>query len=220
MTNIKNAIQNQHEQSVKTYVYFEKSRLKLSKKHWSVYVYINKKARKIGSYATKEIAEAVVGFIAEFPSSFIDENKEILRNQVREWANNRFNLPQDRRWERHFNQFEKPVGTERISATGYIEVKVAGRKRWVRKNILVWEAAHGKVPENFAVAFKDNNPFNCALDNLELIHLCELGFRNWLTFYCNGFPDELRATVEALALLRREIKKKGKTLKEREKTNA
>lgn len=62
-----------------------------------------------------------------------------------------------------------PVGSERISRDGYIEVKVADPKTWRAKHRLVWEAANGPIPKGYAVIFMDQNKTNIALDNLRLI---------------------------------------------------
>lgn len=68
----------------------------------------------------------------------------------------------------------KPVGTERINADGYWDVKIADPKKWRQKHILVWEAANGPVPKNKVVLFGDGNPLNCTLENLLLISRREL----------------------------------------------
>ena len=71
-----------------------------------------------------------------------------------------------------------PVGTERVSKDGYIEVKVRmrptkGNSNWCGKHRLVWEAAHGKVPEGHVVIFLDGNKQNCTLENLALVTRAE-----------------------------------------------
>lgn len=69
-----------------------------------------------------------------------------------------------------------PVGSERVTADGYIEVKVAERPRgrsahdnWVPKARLVWEQANGrKVPDGRIVLFADGDPRNLDPGNLVL----------------------------------------------------
>lgn len=68
----------------------------------------------------------------------------------------------------------KPVGTERISADGYVEIKIADPKTWKSKHILIWEAAHGPVPEGHVIIFADSNKLNISLDNLLLVSRREL----------------------------------------------
>ena len=60
-------------------------------------------------------------------------------------------------------------GTERVTQEGYIEVKVDKKRMWRMKHVLVWEKAHGKVPDGYMVIFKDNDRSNCNLDNLMII---------------------------------------------------
>ena len=70
----------------------------------------------------------------------------------------------------------KPIGYERLSRDGYIEVKVKMRPskpkcngNFVPKHKLVWEAANGPVPEGCVITFKDGNKQNVALENLACI---------------------------------------------------
>lgn len=66
----------------------------------------------------------------------------------------------------------RPVGTQRLEASGYLRVKVNTRqytKNWVLKQRLVWEQHHGPVPPGYSVAFLDGNKQNCAIDNLALV---------------------------------------------------
>lgn len=63
----------------------------------------------------------------------------------------------------------RPVGWERVDKDGYIWVKVAGRRRMVRKHRWVWETQNGKIPEGYGVAFKDGDRTNCDIGNLYLL---------------------------------------------------
>lgn len=62
-----------------------------------------------------------------------------------------------------------PVGSERVSRDGYIEVKTADPRTWRAKHRLIWEAANGPIPKGYAVIFMDQDKTNLALDNLRLI---------------------------------------------------
>ena len=62
-----------------------------------------------------------------------------------------------------------PVGTERIRKNGYIWVKIAEPKTWRMKQLVVWEAANGPVPEGHRLLFRDGNKLNCDLSNLMLL---------------------------------------------------
>lgn len=73
----------------------------------------------------------------------------------------------------------RPVGSERITVDGYVEVKVSNTgKRWRLKHQVVYEQAHGKPPKGHAVIFIDSNKQNCDIDNLRLVSRAELAVLN------------------------------------------
>ena len=66
-----------------------------------------------------------------------------------------------------------PVGTERVSKDGYIVVKVReeatvpmSKDNWKLKHVLVYEQAHGSVPDGCSVYFADGDRRNFDLGNL------------------------------------------------------
>lgn len=63
----------------------------------------------------------------------------------------------------------KPVGTTRISKDGYLEKKIEEPNKWGYVHRIVWEEAHGKIPEGHIVVFRDGNKQNLSLDNLACI---------------------------------------------------
>lgn len=63
----------------------------------------------------------------------------------------------------------RPVGSERISKDGYIEIKVADPKTWRTKHQVVWEEHNGPIPKGHAVIFGDGDRSNFDLDNLILV---------------------------------------------------
>lgn len=70
----------------------------------------------------------------------------------------------------------KPVGYERITKDGYVEVKIKMRPthpscndNFKAKHHIVWEEANGPIPKGYKLTFLDGNKKNCALDNLALI---------------------------------------------------
>lgn len=78
----------------------------------------------------------------------------------------------------HIPKTYRPVGSERISVDGYVEVKVADPKTWRMKHVVIWEAAHGLVPKGHVVIFADGNKQNVSLENLLLISRRELAVMN------------------------------------------
>ena len=81
----------------------------------------------------------------------------------------------------------KPIGYERITQDGYIEVKIKMRPsrpdcndNFVAKHRLVWEKANGPIPPGNVLIFRDGDKTNCELSNLRMITLaenCELNRR-------------------------------------------
>lgn len=72
----------------------------------------------------------------------------------------------------------KPIGYERLSKDGYIEVKVRmrpspGNNNFVTKHRLVWEKVNGPIPKGYNIQFKDGNKLNCSIDNLFLVSKAE-----------------------------------------------
>jgi hypothetical protein len=74
---------------------------------------------------------------------------------------------------------EMPVGSERVTADGYVEVKFSNKSgppknRWKNKHALIWEEANGPLPKGHVVLFGDGNRRNFKLDNLILVSRREL----------------------------------------------
>lgn len=74
----------------------------------------------------------------------------------------------------------KPIGYERISKDGYVEVKVKMRPsrpdcndNFVAKHRLIWEQLHGTIPANSIIIFKDGDKSNFDPNNLALITKAE-----------------------------------------------
>ncbi len=70
-----------------------------------------------------------------------------------------------------------PVGSERINADGYVDVKVAdgqAQHNWKGKHILTWEKHNGPVPPGHAVIFGDGDMRNFDPGNLLLVTRAQL----------------------------------------------
>lgn len=70
-----------------------------------------------------------------------------------------------------------PLGTERLSKDGYIEVKIADgklNKNWKAKHIFIWETTNGPVPKGHVVIFGDGDKRNFDIDNLLLVSRAQL----------------------------------------------
>jgi hypothetical protein len=102
----------------------------------------------------------------------------------------------------------RPVGSEVVHKDGYVWVKVAEPNKCRQKQRLVWEEAHGKIPSGMFITFLDENPQNCALDNLALISKEENGILNKSGFRFDD-PD-LTKTGVAISKLKAMTTKKEK----------
>lgn len=90
-----------------------------------------------------------------------------------------------------------PVGTQRETKDGYIEIKVAEPKTWKSKQRIIWEQHHGAIPENHKVRFKDGNKHNFNINNLFIVNASEHQILNSLKF--KQQPLEVRETTILLA---------------------
>lgn len=72
----------------------------------------------------------------------------------------------------------RPLGAERVrKACGRIQIKVAHPKVWRFKHNMIWEEAHGPVPEGHVLKFIDGDCYNCTLGNLRLRRLPKRPFK-------------------------------------------
>ena len=72
----------------------------------------------------------------------------------------------------------RPIGSERITKDGYIEIKICDPNKWVLKHNFIYEKEFGKVPKGHALFFLDQNRRNVSIENLTLITRQELAFLN------------------------------------------
>ena len=75
----------------------------------------------------------------------------------------------------------RPLGSERISKDGYIEVKIADdmlNKNWKAKHIMIWEEHNGPVPPGHVIIFGDGNKRNFDPENLLLVSRKQLARLN------------------------------------------
>lgn len=63
----------------------------------------------------------------------------------------------------------RPVGSERITVDGYVEIKVAEPNKWRLKHNVIWEEHNGPIPKGHVVIFGDRNPLNLDINNLILV---------------------------------------------------
>jgi hypothetical protein len=105
----------------------------------------------------------------------------------------------------------QPVGTILpVSTQPYLKIKIAEPNVWEFLHRHNWEKVNGKIPEGFVIYFKDQNPHNCAVENLELITRAELRKRTSI----HNYPADLKELIQTLGLLKRTISRRVKNAKE------
>lgn len=120
-----------------------------------------------------------------------------------------------------------PIGTIRTDAEGHTRIKVrearAGEaygfgnvKVWPLLNRYVWEQAHGPIPANHSVMFRDGNKANCAIENLELISRADLMKRNSV----HNLPKPIAQAIQLLGALNRQIRKRARHGEEQNRRSA
>ena len=72
----------------------------------------------------------------------------------------------------------RPVGSERITKDGYIEIKVEDPNKWELKHRVIWEQHNGEIPKGHAIIFADGDKSNLDIDNLLLVSRKQLLFMN------------------------------------------
>lgn len=111
----------------------------------------------------------------------------------------------------HIPKNYKPVGSERISKDGYMEVKVADPNKWRLKHLVIWEQKNGLVPKGSCIIFLDGNKQNLDIGNLKMIRRKDLVRMNQNGLF-SQFPELTEAGVHTAELMTAlgEAKKKKK----------
>lgn len=108
-----------------------------------------------------------------------------------------------------------PIGSHRV-VDGIVERKTSDEpgthsKRWTPVTRLVWQAAHGPVPEGHSIVFRagqrTTNPDEITVDKLECLSRQQLMHRN---SYHTNLPPELARVVQLRGVLSRAINQRTK----------
>lgn len=102
----------------------------------------------------------------------------------------------------------RPVGSERITRDGYMEVKIKEPRTWRLKHIVVWEAENGKLPSGHVIRLLDGDKTNCNIGNL----LCVSRGANATSNRCNKantISPELNKAILMTEHLKDKIRKKN-----------
>lgn len=99
-----------------------------------------------------------------------------------------------------------PIGHERITRDGYLERKMTDtgvtRRDYVAVHRMIWEEHNGPIPDGHIVIFRDKDPKNLVIENLEMISREENARRNTI----HRYPREITDAIRQVNGLRRRIK--------------
>lgn len=90
-------------------------------------------------------------------------------------------------------------GTKEGRPMKYIRIEKA---KWKPLHRYTWEKENGKVPKGFNIVFKDGDPMNCKIENLEIVSNEDLMLRNSIMNY----PTDIRKTIKLISKLEKSIK--------------
>lgn len=97
----------------------------------------------------------------------------------------------------------KPVGYERITKDGYIEVKTAEPNVFELKHRVVWREVNGEIPKGHALVFKNTIKTDCRIENLMLLT------RNELVRYNQSFRKLTTTETNETCLILAKLKAKS-----------
>ena len=84
----------------------------------------------------------------------------------------------------------------------FVRVKIGV---WVHESVVIYEAAHGKIPKNMVVRHINGDTLDNSIENLELITKTENMARNTI----HQYPEELQSTIRALGKLNKTLRNHG-----------
>jgi hypothetical protein len=152
--------------------------------------------------------EMPVGTRHRFTKGHVPANKGLRRPG---WHAGRMKETQFKKGQLNHNCM--PLGSTRL-IDGYVYVKVAEVRyvpypvNWKPLHVIEWERLNGELPAGHALAFKDGNRLNTAVENLELISRAELMRRNTV----HNLPPELKQVIQLTGALKRKIRTRERKL--------
>lgn len=85
---------------------------------------------------------------------------------------------------------------------GYKHIRIS-KNVWKLYQRYIWEQHNGPIKGGCAIVFKDNNPMNCDISNLELVTRKQLMNRNTI----HRYPEEIKKTIRVLTKVKKTIRK-------------
>lgn len=108
----------------------------------------------------------------------------------------------------HIPKNHKPVGYERITRDGYIEVKTAEPNVFELKHRLVWTEHKGEIPPGYNIQFRDGNKRNVCIENLYMISRSQQ-LKTENSMYAR-YPEDVQYLIKLKGALNRQINKATK----------
>lgn len=108
----------------------------------------------------------------------------------------------------------KPVGYERMTKDGYIEVKTAEPNVFELKHRLVWIEHNGKISSGCNIQFKDGDRQNVSIENLYMISRSEQ-LKTENSMYAR-YPEDVQYLIKLKGALNRQINKATKKMNHNE----
>lgn len=103
----------------------------------------------------------------------------------------------------------RPVGSERVTVDGYVEIKIADPNKWRLKSRVLYEQYHNvKLTKSDVIIFLDGNRLNLDIDNLFLISRAALARFNQDKLYSDN--PEMTKAAALMAELKTKTRKKRK----------
>lgn len=99
----------------------------------------------------------------------------------------------------------RPVGSERITVDGFIEIKVADPNKWDLKSRVIYQEKYGKIPKGYKIIYLDGNRLNLDINNLRAVSYEEELIMNTKGYRFNN--AELTNTGHILSQIESKIRK-------------
>ena len=144
------------------------------------------------------------------PETELKKGHSLNKGKKREQYMSPEGIAHQHRWRKgnkpHTTLFDGAITTRLVSGEyKYKFIRIA-EGEWVFLHRYIWEQEHGGIPDDYNVVFKDGNPLNCVLENLECISNAELGERNRIGKY----PKELQTAIKLKNKIIKKVKSYGK----------
>jgi hypothetical protein len=110
----------------------------------------------------------------------------------------------------HIPKSAKANGYEALNSKGYLKIKVKSKRKITLKHHYIYEQHFGKIPKGSVIFFKDKNPLNCDIENLECLTRSDIMKRNSIINY----PKNLVKAIYKHSKLKRLINAKSEQLRQ------